>query len=230
MIDVNNPATTGPSPAPAPTVTPLVEPYSPSGLSPSHAAQWIEIEKDNLAAGRITPEEATRRFDALGATPEQRAPDTRSDEMKQLDAHFPPAKAEDYLIRYGSPGQPYPTMTEETKQFDAAARTWLSAAEFPRELGNSLITQIERTGRATKGMTPDELITYGETEFVKLQRAYGPALEEKLRAAVVMIEAVEKKTPGLKTLLNSHGIFDNAMIANLLIQQSERWHARRKGR
>jgi len=24
---------------------------------------------DNLAAGRITPEEATRRFDALGATP-----------------------------------------------------------------------------------------------------------------------------------------------------------------
>jgi hypothetical protein len=217
-----------PTTPPAPAIT--VEPYSPSGLSPSHAAQWIEIEKDNLAAGRITLEEANKRFESLGAAPEQRAPDTRSDEIKQLDAHFPPAKAEEYLIRYGEPGQPYPTMTEETKQFDTAARTWLSAAEFSRELGNSLITQIERTGRATRGMTPDQLITYGETEYQNLQRVYGPELEEKLRQAAEMVEAIEKKTPGLKRLLQSNGIGDNALVVAQLIGQAERYHARRKAR
>ena len=72
-----------PAPAPPAPTTPTapaipVEPYSPAGLSPSHAAQIIEWEKDNLAKGKITPEEAARRFDALGATPEQRAPDTRT--------------------------------------------------------------------------------------------------------------------------------------------------------
>ena len=45
-----------------------------------------------------------------------------------------------------------------------------------------------------------------------------------------MGEALDQKQPGLKNLLRSKGIGDNAMVANLLIQQSVRWHARRKGR
>ena len=106
------PSATSPAAPTTPTAPAIpVEPYSPAGLSPSHAAQMIEWEKDNLAKGKITPEEAARRFDALGATPEQRAPDTRTAEVKLLDQHFPAAKPENYFIRYGEPGRPAPPMT-----------------------------------------------------------------------------------------------------------------------
>ncbi len=43
-----------------------------------------------------------------------------------------------------------------------------------------------------------------------------------------MVEALEQKQPGLKNLLKSKGIGDNAMIASLLIQQAERYWARRR--
>jgi hypothetical protein len=123
-------------------------------------------------------------------------------------------------------------MTKELKQFDSSARTWLSQAEFPRELGNSLITAIERTVQQTKALTPDQLESYGLVEYEKLQRAYGgeDKLQEKLRAAAVMIDALNKKQPGLKNLLRAKGIGDNALVATMLIGQAERWHARRKGR
>ena len=58
------PAPSATSPAAPTTPTPPaipVEPYGPADLSPHHTAQMIEWEKDNLARGKITPEEATRR-------------------------------------------------------------------------------------------------------------------------------------------------------------------------
>jgi hypothetical protein len=44
-----------------------------------------------------------------------------------------------------------------------------------------------------------------------------------------MVEALDAKTPGLKILLKSKGIGDNAMVASLLIQQAEQYWARWKG-
>ena len=230
------PATPGQAP-PATQTTPTapaipVEPYPHAGLSPSHTAQWIEWEKDNLAQGKITPEEAARRFDALGATPEQRAPDTRSADVKLLDQHFPAAKPEEFLIRYGAPGQVAPQMTPELKQFDTSARTWLAGAEFTRDGGSAFVDMIAKVARQTQHLNADELESYGYSEFAKLERAYGgeDKLQEKLQAAAVMIHELDKKTPGLKNLLKSKGIGDTALVVAQIIGQSERWHARRKGR
>ena len=234
MLTMSHAPATPAQPAPATPTAPAipVEPYPPANLSESHTAQWIEIEKENLANGKISPEEATRRFDSLGATPEQRAPDARSAEVKLLDQHFPAAKPENYFIRYGEPGQLAPPMTPELKAFDTSVRTWLSGAEFPRDIGNSLITQIERTLHATKDMTPEQLESYGMVEYDKLEKAYGgeDQLQEKLNAAAVMIDALDRKQPGLKALLQSNGIGDNALVVAQLIGQSECWHARRPGR
>ena len=218
-----------PAPAPATPATPAApaEPYSP--VSPRYAAQWIEREKDNLAQGKISPEEATRRFDALGATPEQRAPDLRSAEVKLLD-QLPPASPGEYLIRYAAPGQEEAPRTPETTAFDHSARAWLSGAEFPRDSGNSLISQIQRVAQQTKHMNADELDSYGYSEFAKLENAYGDTLDAKLEAARQMVQALEKTTPGLNNLLKSNGIGDNALIVAQIIGQSECWHARRKGR
>jgi hypothetical protein len=60
-----------------------------------------------------------------------------------------------------------------------------------------------------------------------LQKVYGEGLEEKLRAAGHMVEALDKKQPGLKNLLKSKGIGDSAIVVSLLIQQATIFHARR---
>ena len=64
---------------------------------------------------------------------------------------------------------------------------------------------------------------------MKLERMYGDTLESKLQQAGEMIDALDRKQPGLMALLKSHGIGDSAHVASLLIQQAERFHAR-KGR
>jgi hypothetical protein len=214
--------------APAPTLTaPTVEPHTKNGLSTSEAATITGWIKEDLASGKMTQAQADQAFAELNTPMEQRGPDTRTHEEKELDKHFPPGKQSDYRIAYGLPGQDVP-MTPELKQFDTTTRTWLSEAQFPRDVGNSLVTAIAKTAQHTKDMTPDQLGHYGYAEFAKLERAYGDTLDDKLRAAGQMVEALDKKTSGLKSLLKSKGLGDNALIASMLIQQAERWHARRE--
>jgi len=220
--------TTPTAPA-APTVTPHVEPHTKASVSESEAAQMMGWLKQDLAQGRISPEQAAKAFDQLQATEEQRGPDTRTDEQKALDKQFPLAKESDYVIRYGEPGQE-PTMTSELKQFDTSARAWMSGAGLPRELGNTLVNTIAKVAQTTKAMTLDQLESYGYTKFAKLEKAYGATLEEKLQSAAMMIHALDQKTPGLKNLLKSRGIGDPALVVAQIFGQSERWHARRKGR
>lgn len=187
---------------------------------------WL---KADLAAGKISPEAAAKAFGQLGATAEQLAPDTRSNDVKALDQAFPPARPEEFLIRYAAPGQSEEMVrTKEVAAFDTAARAWLSGAEFPRELGNSLVNAIAKVVQTTKGFSAEQLDDYGAREFVKLQRAHGPALEERLQAAAVMIDQLEQKQSGLKNLLKSRGIGDSAIVANLLINHAQIFHARNR--
>lgn len=109
---------------------------------------------------------------------ESHEPDVRSPEVKELDTRFPVAKPEDYLISYFRPGEH--AMTPELKQSESTARAWLSGTESPRELGNSLVSQISRVAQQTQHLSPDELITFGESEYVKLQRAHGEAWRRNL--------------------------------------------------
>ena len=61
-----------------------------------------------------------------------------------------------------------------------------------------------------------------------LLNRHGFTLEERLSKAGRMVEEIEQTTSGLKNLLQSKGIGDSAMIANLLIQQAQRYWARRR--
>ncbi|MEO7861481.1 MAG: hypothetical protein ABIU05_13790 [Nitrospirales bacterium] len=58
---------------------------------------------------------------------------------------------------------------------------------------------------------------------------YGATLEEELQAATERIHELNLKQPGLKNLLRSKGIGDNALIASMLIGRSAINHPR-KGR
>lgn len=211
------PTTTTPAtPAAAPTPTAPAAPVFTPELNPSQAetmAGWI---KADLAAGKLTPEQAAKSFDELG-TPAENRTDNRSEAAKELDAAgFAPAdKPEDYIIHYGQ------EMTPDLKQSDTAYRTWLHGAGFPKDTGNSLVTTIGRVAQQTAKMTPDQLTTYGQTEYAKLQKTYGETLGEKLQAANRMIHAMEERQPGIKALLQSRGIGDNAIVASMLIGQAE---------
>jgi hypothetical protein len=226
------------TPVPAPTApavppgsAPVIEPHSNRVLSPEAVtmAGWI---KEDLAAQKMTQAQADKAFDELGIPLDQRVTpaDTRTDEHKLIDQHFPVAKPEEFSIRYANPGQAWPEMTPEMKQFDQSARTWLSGAEFSRDLGNSLISTIEKTVQHTKAMTPAQLDSYAMVEHDKLKRIYGDTLNEKLHAADDMIDQIEDQQAGLKNLLGSVGIGRNALIWNMLIGQAERYWIRRKGR
>lgn len=162
-------------------------------------ADWA---RQDVASGKLSPEAATKLFDDLGVPADQRVlpPDLRTDEQRLIEAQFPAAKPADYQIRYSNPGQPAPPMTKELAEFDSSARVWLVGAEFPRDLGNSLITTIERVAQQTKMMTPEQLDSYALVEYAKLEQVYGAELEAKLNAAGHMVVALDKKQPGLKNL------------------------------
>jgi hypothetical protein len=141
---------TAPTPPEAPQATPPaptvhVNPYTRSGVSNTEAATLAEWARKDLASGRITQAAFDRQADELNLSPEQRASDTRSEEMKQLDAAFPVARPEDYRINHADSGQDPPPITAELKAFDQSARTCLSSAGFPRDVGNSLVNAIAKT-------------------------------------------------------------------------------------
>jgi hypothetical protein len=89
----------------------------------------------------------------------------------QLHESFPPAKVEQYAIRYGIPGQEAP-MTPELKQLDTKARGWMVDSGLPVPLGNSLVNTFGKVVETTGKMSEAQLQHYGETEFVKLQGAW----------------------------------------------------------
>ena len=190
---------------------------------------WI---REDLATGRMTQAHVNQALDDLNVPLDQRtAPaDVRSDEQKLIDSQFPVARPEEIRIAYADPGQAAPQMTPELKQFDQSARSWIVGAEFPANLGNSLVTAISKVAQQTKSMTPDQLESYGLVEYDKLIRAYGgeDKLQEKLQQAAVMIHELDKKQPGLKNLLRSKGIGDNALVVAQIIGQSERYWTRRR--
>jgi hypothetical protein len=219
---------------------PLATPAGPAPLEPSQHPKLLEASmsaeiteteaikmrqwtKEDYLAGKLTEAGAQRAFADLGTTlQDQMKPDERTPEQVALDRDFPPAKPNDYIINWGLPASP------ELKAADESARTWLSAAGFDQQLGNSLVSAIEQVSRSTRNMTPQQLESWAHAEFQKLQGVYGADLDAKLNAAGTMIDAIDRQRPGLKKMLLSQGIGDSALVSNLLIAQSERWALRRK--
>ena len=232
MNESNTTTTPGAPPAPAPTPAPQVQvqPHSKSGLSESEAATMAGWIRQDLLAGKMTPEAATKAFDELGASPEQRLPVARSDAEKQMDQVFGvPAKSEEYLIPYGKPGEAV-QMTEPIKAFDANVRGWMADAGLSRESGNGVVAIISKAIQYTHTMSPEQRESYKDQENEKLRQLFGgqDKLEEQLQPAAVMIHELDQKRPGLREFVRTHG--DNALFVAQLIQAARAYHARRKGR
>ena len=183
-------------------------------------AGWI---REDVASGKMTPENAKSVFDQLGTPEGDRLPDTRSPELQLMDKDFPAERdGTHYIMPYES------TPTPETQALEQSARTWLHQADFPRELGNSVIKIAADTLKRTEKFTPAQLQAHGEYQYTLLEKVYGDKIDAKLQSANTMIQALEKTTPGLKRLLLTQGIGDNALFVTQLVSASERYWARRK--
>jgi predicted phage tail protein len=77
-------------------------------------------------------------------------------------------------------------------------------------------------------MNDAQLKAYGHAEFAKLESAYGKDLDARLQSAAKLIDTLEATRPGLKQVLKTHGIGDNALVVSALIQQAERFEIRHK--
>lgn len=212
------------TPTPALSTAETVEQIAASetGLTSDQISTMVEWARADLKAGKITQAQFDQQADELNLSPADRAPDTRSDEVKDLDTHFPPATPEQFTIHYGQ------DMTPELRAFDSNARTWLAGAGFPQNLGTSLVHAIEAVTKQTQHMDETQLAEYGNKEYLKLQSIYGTELDAKLRETGYMINIIEQQRPGLKALLRSRGIGDSARTVTLLIDQSRRFWARRR--
>jgi len=216
--------------AASPTARPVVQSGPQAALSLREAETAIGWEKDNLAKGRITLEEANTRFDSLGATPEQRAPDQRTDEQKMLDKQFPPARESDYRIQYFTPGTEPAVIPKEVAAFDKNARGWMADMGLPRDFGNSTVTILSKSIQHLSTLSPEQRESYKEQENDKLRALFGgqDKLNEALEPARQMILEINQRRPGLVEFIQSHG--DHAMLIAQLVQAAKIFHARKQGR
>ena len=114
----------------------------------------------------------------------------------------------EYTIRYGGPEMVH---TPELKQFDQSARAWLSGAQFDRMTGNSLVNTIDRVAQQTHKMTPEQLQFFGESAICAPRTIlWREARREIDRRPAGWWRTLRSGNPGLKQLLKSNGIGDQA--------------------
>src|SRR5262245_28463227 len=89
---------TDPSIPSAPTVT-HVDPHTQNSISSSQATIMALWAREDLAAGKISAEQAEQIFNELHTPLEARQPDQRSDEQRRLDAAFRSALVWNMLIQ-----------------------------------------------------------------------------------------------------------------------------------
>lgn len=101
-----------------------------------------------------------------------------------VDQAFPAAKPEEFLLQFNHDQPMTPQQKTQLKAFDTNARSWPTVAGFAREHLNALATAIGRVVETTHGMNEEQLQTWAEREYAKLEGAYGSELDSKLQLAV----------------------------------------------
>lgn len=107
----------------------------------------------------------------------------------------------------GEPAQYSGTPHDGDMTFDTTARQYLGAAEFPREVGSTLLAAMHKYEHASAGRT----LTDGERELSKrsteaaLQRTLGEDYAPMVELARTLAQHIEKAKPGFIAWLESSG-------------------------
>jgi len=174
--------------------------------------------------GGATREQADAALRADGFEPA--APDTRTDEQREFDAMFPPAKPEDFKVNYTG-RVPTGVEPETVAEFHREATEWLHKLDFPDRIGSSVMETIIDAAQKQARMSPAERANWAEEQAAIMQRIAGDP--EKVDARRKLAEAALARAPGpFVNTLRHLGVLNSADVLLQLALQGERLSIRGK--
>lgn len=207
------PAAPAPESTPAPTET---EPQTGDwGLTPEQLAALADSE---VAAGRLSREQADQMLKADTVTAEKPAPATVAVEG------FPAAQMHEYEMPdlIGDDGE----YTPQVDAFNRQARTWLATAGLPKDIGSAVAAEVTKVSAELRDANEAGRELHRRTETAKLQRLWPDesAYTRRVALAVQLVNEIEGKAPGLKALLDATGAGNSAVVIAHLALHAERLH------
>lgn len=131
----------------------------------------------------------------------------------------PPATIEQYTA---------PGLTDEAAlSLDTDARHWLSAGEFPREVGSSLLSLInDHQSRSAAPLTDVQREIDARSTEANLQRLWKDDYQNNVALAQRLAHQIEAKRPGFLKYLGESGLGNNAMFISGFTHQAQMLEAR----
>ena len=192
--------------------------------------QLVELMDGEVAAGRLTREKADAMLRADGVEPPARKAEEAlfvpPDEAETTAEVFPAARPEDYRMPRLTQGSE--ELTQEHIEFDRQARTWLAAAQFPREIGSAVADEVARVDARMQAASDFEFSAFQAQETAQLRRMWGKDYDRKMGLARQLVAEIEAQSPGLVHVLNETGAGSSATVIANFALQAERLQARRR--
>ncbi|MEK6578876.1 MAG: hypothetical protein AABZ55_06590, partial [Bdellovibrionota bacterium] len=120
-----------------------------------------------------------------------------------IDQGFPPAKPEDFqmplLVESGA------EYTHTTHQFDKAARGWLSAAGFTKEIGSFIAQETSNVAGRYRQMSDLDRSLFAQDEEKGIRAVFGDKADQRIKLAQQLVQELEKQSPGLVAVLEETG-------------------------
>lgn len=182
---------------------PLLDPEAPRLIDGTGTAAELNKLADHLVdSGHLTREKADQALrDGHGVEPTRtRAPESTlvedpNDVEAMFDAVHAPARPDQYALpQLAQPGQEL--TAEEVAQFDREARTWLSEAGFPREIGSALASEVARVGEHQRDANDQARAAYAAKEQQHLRGMWGAQYAQRLALARDLVRALDARHDG----------------------------------
>ncbi|MDZ4662942.1 MAG: hypothetical protein SGJ18_15120 [Pseudomonadota bacterium] len=188
-------------------------PHQSGGWSPS---VQTHLAKAEVESGRLSREQANEMLRSSGIAELPAAQKA----THELDIHFPKAESTQFQI-------PSNGVLDLNKSEGAGLhndlRNWLSTAEFTKEIGSHVASEIgsfDHEGYQRMGDAEKTLFEASEDD--KFFKVFGNDSERKLALAGELIREIEVKRPGFINFLERSGSIDRASVIAQFAMQADR--------
>lgn len=115
-----------------------------------------------------------------------------------------------------------PDMSIDASEFDAWRRGVLAAAEFPADLGASLVAAVTDAERRLANQSPEQREITIRTSRAELARLWDSETEQNIADANSLLAYVEEQCPGIVEYLDRSGAANSVPVIVALAHQAQR--------
>ena len=183
------------------------------------------VAEDGIKLGRWDRATADKLLAAEGVTPD--APDTRTDIQKEMDAAYPPARPEEFVLpKFVSDTAAYPAMNAADREKDRDVRTWLAGAGFARDHGSQFAKAVFEDEATLANQSAVERELQKRTTLFRLKERWGDDFDANLGAVHDLVRQIEYKRPGFQSWLDRTGSGNSERSILLMFNQATRQNIR----